>query len=124
MENCCCCCAWWLSGIERRSRKPLASKGGEGVGWELGAYPKGEGVRMEDCLPRGRNRCDLLWPSTLGDVSGDKDELRSLGPSLGDEKDVSSGLAMRSPPKDWDRLRSFSIAESQAWIGPEALEES
>ena len=41
----------------------------------------------------------------MGDTEPDTSEV----PSRRDEDDVSSGLAMRSPPRDCERLRSFSM---------------
>ena len=84
---------------------------------DFGSKPRGDGDRMKPLAGRDGAR----WPdrsssespmAVCDPESGDTEGAPAGRPSLEDPGDEVSGFAMRSPPRDWARLRSPSIVAS------------
>lgn len=77
----------------------------------FGSKSKGEGERLKPlCEPGesecGFDRCSVGVEGRSAGVEGDNECSWLIGSSFTDDGEASSGLAMRRPPRDWDKLKS------------------
>lgn len=77
----------------------------------MGSKPKGEGDRMRPLGDTGEIDCDIDCCSVcagagLGEEDGDNERIWLMGSSLREDGEASSGLAIRSPPRDCDKFKS------------------
>ena len=86
------------------------SNGNDSVEYELGSNPSGEIERLvlSTCKSEVTCECASIGEGEMesGDIAGAMLE----GSSLNELGDASSGFAMRKPPRDWERLKSPSMA--------------
>lgn len=86
------------------------SIGNDSVEYKLGSNPRGEIERMVVSTWDG----EATWgPESTGEAEMERGDIVGAmleGSSLNEPEDASSGLAMRKPPRDWERLKSPSIA--------------
>lgn len=85
----------------------------------FGSKSRGEGERRKPSGEAGESECEFSSSSGCvgrGFVDGDGDNEGNwlTGSSLMDDGEASSGLAIRSPPRDCDKLRSPFIADEGA----------
>ncbi len=102
----------------------------ESVEKASGSKPKGEGERLKpleevggsesgfDCCPVG---VEARWAGAEGENECD----RLIGSSFTEDGEASSGLAIRRPPRDCDKLRSpFMLDEPTRTQQADFLEKS
>ena len=86
------------------------SFGNDSVEYELGSNPSGEIERLVLSTCKAEVTCEF---GSIGEgemESGDIAGAMLEGSSLNGLGDASSGFAMRKPPRDWERLKSPSMA--------------
>ena len=81
----------------------------------LGLKSRGDAARMKPLVGKDGGACELLCSSSPSATrceaeSGDNEGPLPMEFSLDEAGDALSGLAIRSPPRDWARLKSPSMA--------------